>query len=157
MTNLHFRYFLYFMVALILQITLVKYIQIFTWQPDLVLIVLVSYSLRQGPNLGMTAGFGVGLVQDLISTHFLGLTALSKTVAGFAAGNFAGKFSQRTEFFLTILVSGLIHDFIYFLIYTLGEEFSFQSLIFLYTIPNVLYTVLIGGFMYYLIEARISQ
>ncbi len=157
MNKLHLRYVLLFAVALVLQLTVVEYIQIFNWRPDLVLIVLVFYALRMGPNLGMTAGFVTGLIQDLVSLHYLGLTALAKTVAGFTAGALGGKFEARTQYFLTLLISGLVHDFIYFLIFTIGENFSFQSLIFFYTIPNVLYTVILGGFIYYLTEAWISD
>ncbi len=150
--NIYLRYTLFFFIAILLQATVVNYLRIFSWSPDLVLILLVAFALRFGPNQGMTAGFIVGLVQDSISTHFIGLGALSKTIAGALAGSLKGRFSPRTEFFLTLLISGLMHDLIYFFLYTLGENFSFQSLIFLYTIPNVMYTVLIGGFLYYLIE-----
>ncbi len=152
MSKEHINFILLFVFALILQITIVRYIEIFNWRPDLILIVLVFYALRWGPNFGMTAGFMVGLLQDLVSTHFIGLAALSKTIAGFLAGNLSEKFAARTEFFLTLLISGIVHDLIYFLIYTFSENFSLQYLIFFYTIPNVLYTVLIGGFIYYLTE-----
>jgi rod shape-determining protein MreD len=157
LNNIHVRYFLLFAVALVFQVTLVKYIEIFYWRPDLLLIVLVSYSLRVGPNYGMTAGFLVGLVQDALSTHFLGLAALSKTLAGFIAGSLTGKFARRTEFLLVLLICGLLHDFVYFLIYTLGESFSFQNLFFLYTIPNVAYTLLVGGILHFLIETWIKE
>lgn len=155
--NIHIRYLLFFIIALLLQVTLVKYIQIVTWRPDLVLIVLVSYSLRYGPNRGMSAGFAVGLLQDLLSSHFLGLTALSKTLAGFVAGSLAGEFTVRVKFFLALLISGLVHDLVYFFIYTLGENFSFQSLIVLYTIPNLTYTVILGGFLNYIIETWVQE
>lgn len=157
MSNLNIRYGVLFLAAIVFQLTLVKYIQVFNWSPDLILIVLVSYSLRKGPNLGMTAGFLTGLLQDLLSTQFLGLIALSKTIAGFIAGSLAGKFSQKTEFFLTLVIASLAHDFCYFLIYTFGENFSFQSLFILYTIPNVLYTILIGGFLHYLTAAWVEE
>ena len=157
MNSLHIRYAVFFVVALLLQATLVKFIQIFTWRPDLVLIVLVTYSLREGPNKGMTAGFIVGLLQDLVSTHFIGLSALSKTLTGFVAGSLSGKFTSRAVFFLTLLIGGLVNDLTYFFVYTLGENFSLQSLIILYTIPNVMYTVLLGGFLYYLMETWVSE
>jgi len=156
-SNLNVRYGLLFFAAIVFQLTLVKYIQVYNWRPDLILIVLVSFSLRKGPNAGMTAGFVTGLLQDLLSTHFLGLTALSKTIAGFLAGSLAGKFSRKTEFFLTLIIAGLVHDFCYFLIYTVGENFSLQSLFILYTIPNVLYTVLLGGFLHYLTAAWVEE
>lgn len=152
LNNIHFRFILLFAAALILDLTVVKYISIFSWSPDLLLIVVVFYSLKKGPNIGMSSGFAVGLIQDLLSTHFLGLTALSKTLAGFVAGSLSGKLPQRTEFLLTLLISGLVHDVCYFFIYTVGEEFSLQSLLIVFTLPNVVYTVLIGGFSHYLLE-----
>jgi len=105
----------------------------------------------------MTIGFAVGLIQDLLSAQLIGLAALSKTIAGFIAGILKGKFAERTEFFLTLFICGLLHDIIYFFIYILGENFSFQSLIILYTIPNLMYTLLIGGFLYYFIEPLLQE
>jgi rod shape-determining protein MreD len=105
----------------------------------------------------MIIGFAVGLIQDLLSAHIIGLAALSKTVAGFVAGSLRGKFAERTEFFLTLFICGLLHDLIYFFIYILGEDFSFQSLIILYTIPNLMYTILIGGFLYYFVEPLLQE
>ncbi|MEJ2535796.1 MAG: rod shape-determining protein MreD [Calditrichia bacterium] len=151
------RFILYFAVALLLQLTLVKYIQIYNWRPDLLLIVLVAFALQKGPNIGMTAGFLVGLVQDILSTQYLGLTALSKTVAGFLAGSLRGKFAARTEFLLTLFICGLMHDLIYFFINTLGENFSFQSLVVLYTIPNLTYTIIIGVVFSYFVDVQVSE
>jgi rod shape-determining protein MreD len=105
----------------------------------------------------MSIGFFVGLFQDIISTHFLGLIAIAKTISGFIAGSLSGRFAARAEFFLTLLISGFIHDLIYFFIYTIGENFSLQSLLILYTIPNLMYTILIGGFLFYFIEPYVSE
>jgi rod shape-determining protein MreD len=151
------RYVLLFVMAFILQVTIISYIEILYWRPDVVLIILIFFSLRFGPNWGMTVGFFLGLLQDLVSAHLLGLLALSKTVAGFIAGSLSGKFAARAEFFLTLLIAGLAHDFIYFFIYTLGEEFSVQSLIVLYTVPNLMYTILVGAFLYYFIEPYVTE
>jgi rod shape-determining protein MreD len=150
-------YVIMFILAVILQLTLVKYIEILNWRPDLILIVLVFFSLRFGPNWGMSVGFFLGLIQDLISTHFLGLATLSKTVAGFISGSLAGKFAARTEYLLTLLISGLIHDFVYFFIYTLGENFSIQSLLILYTLPNLMYTIILGAFLNYFLEPYFQE
>ena len=157
MTKIDIRYLIFFIIALILQVTIINYIQIFNWRPDLLLIVLVSFSLRRGVNLGMTAGFFVGLSQDLISTHFLGLAALSKTIAGFISGSLSNKFSPRTEFFLTLLITALVHDFVYFFIYTLGENFSLYSLIVKYTIFNMMYTLFLGAFFHYIVETWLNE
>lgn len=150
------RYTLVFLVAIIFQFTLVHHIEIFGYRPDLLLIVLVFFSLRKGPNWGMTIGFTVGLIQDCISAHLIGLAALSKTVAGFIAGNLRGKFAESTEFFLTLFICGLIHDLIYFFIYFLGENFIIQSLI-LYTVLNLAYTILFGVVFYYFVEPFLQE
>jgi rod shape-determining protein MreD len=157
LSSLDIRYSVVFLFAFVLQFTLVHFIEILHWRPDLLLIVLVSFSLRKGPNWGMTVGFVTGFIQDLLSAHIIGLAALSKTVAGFIAGSLRGKFAERTEFFLTLFICGLLHDFIYFFIYILGENFSFQSLIILYTIPNLMYTVIIGGLLYYFVEPLLQE
>ncbi len=157
MNKFQVRYIFFFLAAFVLQITLVKYIQIFNWRPDIILIVLVAYSLRFGPNWGMTAGFVTGLLQDVVSVHLLGLAALSNTVAGFVAGSLSGKFNERSQFILVLLVSGFIHDLIYFFFYTVGENFSLESFIFLYTIPNLAYTVIVGVFLHFLLEAWLND
>ena len=59
---------------------------------------------------------------------------------------------KKTEFFLTLLIAGLFHDLFYFFITTLGENFSLQSLLILYTLPNLMYTIIIGGILYYFID-----
>lgn len=152
-----FRYLVVFFITIALQLTIIKYLYIFNWRPDLILIILVSFSLRFGPNWGMTAGFFSGLIQDLLSTHFLGLAALSKTIAGFVSGVLKNKISLWSEFFLTLIIASLIHDFCYFFFYTLGEELTLRSLIFLYTIPNTLYTVIFGVLFHYIVDPWLNE
>jgi len=157
LAKIEYRYFTFFVVAFILQFTVIRFIEIVHWRPDLILIVLVFFSLKKGPNWGMTAGFVSGLLQDLISVEMLGLTALTKTLAGFLAGVLSGKLTTRAEFFLVLLISGFVHDLVYFFISTLGENFSLHSLLIFYTIPNLLYTVIIGAIMYYFFEPILAE
>jgi len=155
-SSVEIRYTLLLLIAFILQFTLVHYIEIYGYRPDLLLIVLVSFSLRKGPNWGMTIGFTVGLIQDYVSAQLIGLAALSKTIAGFVAGNLRGKFAESTQFFLTLIICGLLHDLVYFFIYFLGENSIIQSLI-LYTVLNLTYTILIGGILYYFVEPLLQE
>jgi rod shape-determining protein MreD len=157
LAKIEIRYAVLLIVAFILQFTIIRFIEILHWRPDLILIILVSYSMRKGPNWGMTMGFFAGLFQDLISAQILGLTALAKTIAGFIAGILSGKLAVRAEYFLVLLISGFAHDLVYFFIYTLGENFSLRSLLIFYTIPNLLYTVIIGGLIYYFLEPMLAE
>jgi rod shape-determining protein MreD len=156
LNKLKFKYLVVFILSLALQLTIIKYLHIYNWRPDLLLIVLVSFSLSFNPNWGMSVGFSIGLMQDLLSTHFLGLMALSKTFAGFISAVSKNRFSPRIEFYLVLLITSLVHDCCYFLFYSLGESLSFKSLIILYTIPNTLYNLLFGVLFHYTIEPWIK-
>lgn len=59
---------------------------------DFVLMAVVAIALRSGPGAGVVAGTLAGLVQDAFGTGLLGIGALGKTLAGFAAGTVAGQF-----------------------------------------------------------------
>lgn len=52
------------------------------FRPDLVLIVVVFWALKQGPAGGWFAGMGGGWLSDLFSAGMLGLGSLSRAVTG---------------------------------------------------------------------------
>ncbi|MFQ5585083.1 MAG: rod shape-determining protein MreD, partial [Calditrichia bacterium] len=97
-----------------------------------------------------TGGFFSGLLSDLISGHLLGVGALSKTITGFVAGSLAPQFPDKSRFLLTLIISGFFHNLIYFFILTLGADFSWRMIIFVYTLPNLFYTTIVGLFINFL-------
>lgn len=115
------------------------------------------FSIQFGPSLGSTAGFFAGILTDLISGHFLGLGALSKTIAGFISGNWAKYFPEKTQFIITLAIGGFLHNLIYFFLLTIGIEFSLRSLVFVYTVPNLFYTTLVGLFINFLIGSWLKE
>jgi len=151
MNRVMVKYILFMLLAVVLQATFASNLRIYIWQPDFVMIALVMYSLRRENKVALTAGFVSGLLQDLISTHFLGLAALCKTLAAAVVCGLRGKFSSRAEFVLILLIASLVHDFLYFLLYGFGESFQLRALFFLYAIPNALYTLVIGIFIRFLL------
>lgn len=151
------KYAFLFLAAFLIQITFVKYIEILHWKPDLILIVLVMFSIQYGPNYGSTAGFITGVLGDVASSHLLGLGALSKTVTGYLAGSLARFFKERSQFIITLAISGFVHHLIYFFISTLGDNFSWHIIIFVYIIPNLFYTALVGFFIYYLLIGWLKE
>lgn len=146
-----------FFLALILQATLVPYIQIFHWRPDLILVLLVMFAIQFGQAAGSTAGFLNGLFSDLLSAHLLGLGSLTKAIAGFLSGNLATHLQQRSQFVLTLFIVGFIHDLLYFAIDTLGKSFSWELILFVYIIPNLFYTMILGTFIYYLLNRWLTE
>jgi len=54
--------------------------------PDLVLVVVISFALLEGPMAGATSGFFGGLLRDLLLNAPKGLTGLSYLLVGYAVG-----------------------------------------------------------------------
>lgn len=143
------KYIFLFTMAILFQITIIRYIEILHWKPDLILIVLVMFSIDYGPNWGSTAGFVSGVVGDLTSSHLLGIGALGKAVSGYLSGSLSGFFKERSQFIFTLVICGFVHHMIFFTITTLGENFSWDVIIFVHIIPSLFYTTLVGFFIHY--------
>lgn len=152
MNNLFVRYILAFAAALLLQATFVPFIEIVTWKPNLVLIVLTLLAIHHGKTAGSTAGFVVGIASDLFSGSLLGLSALSKSVSGYVAGGVAGFFQERGQFIFTLLIAGSCHDLIWYFISTLGESVNWWVILRFQIIPNLLYTAIVGMLIFIVIK-----
>jgi rod shape-determining protein MreD len=144
-------YILVSLLLLLLSTTLVKFLAISEIVPDILLVWIVYVAIREGQIAGMTAGFLVGLVVDLLSgpDGMTGVSALAKTVAGFLAGYFynENKTLQTLggyQFIVAIGVVSLVHNVIYFLIFLQGTDMSWWRMILVYGVPTMLYTAAIG-------------
>ena len=87
--------------------------------PDIVLIGVVYIGIRKGKITGTVGGFLAGMLMDLFSFSFLGLTALSKCVAGFFSGYFnaEGKIDRNSSsynFVVIVFFASFINNFIYY-------------------------------------------
>jgi rod shape-determining protein MreD len=136
------------LVCLLLQTTLIPFIAIATIVPDLVLIWIVYVALVRGQIPAMTTGFLLGLLLDVVSggDSMLGLSALSKTVAGFLAGysyneNKIAQFLGGPHFPLLLVIVSLVHNLLYFLIFLQGSDLRWDEMILQFGIPATLYTV----------------
>lgn len=97
---------LLFIPILIFQTTIVPFLSINGIIPDLILILLVYYSITYGQIYGTVLGFFYGLVFDLVTGTLLGSTMISKTVAGFVAGYFSSE--NKRESYLMFFNFGMI-------------------------------------------------
>lgn len=59
---------------------------------DLGLVVVIFIGLTMGPSAGLLTGSVTGLAQDALGSGIVGISGLSKTVVGFAAGVFGMMF-----------------------------------------------------------------
>jgi rod shape-determining protein MreD len=89
------------------------------WNPNLMLLSVIAWSLQRGSREGMIWGFAGGLAIDLLSNTPFGMNALLLTLAGFFAGLGEARVF-RTNFILPIFIIVAI---------TLGY-FAAQSILF---------------------------
>ncbi|HEU0130508.1 MAG TPA: rod shape-determining protein MreD [Mycobacteriales bacterium] len=93
--------------ALLLQVTVLARLSFLGAKPDLVLVAVICFALSDGPAVGMGAGFGAGLVADLLGSHTVGLLALVLCVVGYAAGVIRSYFDRLSTFTPMAVVGGL--------------------------------------------------
>lgn len=98
MRSEYFIPFLIFFPVLVIQTTIFPLLSLGGVVPDLILVLLVFYSIRHGHIYGAVLGFVFGLFFDLITGSLLGSAMLSKTLVGFIAGYFSNE--NRREFYL---------------------------------------------------------
>ena len=133
------------LVLLIVQTTFIPYLAIGGILPDILLPWLVYVALRRGQIEAAGYGFGAGLLQDLISTKFLGLAALSKTICAFSAGYFINEnTTEQTlgsyRYVLIVLLCCFINDVVYFTVFFQGIEGSLVGHVLQFSLTSSLYT-----------------
>ena len=137
--------------VLLVHTTIVPFIAIGDVVPDLPLLLVISIAIRRGQIPGTLAGFFIGLTLDLLSggDGVMGLSALTKTVAGFLAGYFynENKTFQTlggSQFPVIVLLAGAMHNVLYFVIFLQGSGFSWLWILLRYGLPALLYTAAAG-------------
>jgi rod shape-determining protein MreD len=145
------KYAVILLVLAVVQKTLIWVFAVTNYEitPDILLIGVVYISIRKGKIAGSLGGFLFGLLLDFFSFSFLGLMALSKASAGFAAGFFnnENKIEKNTQsyvFIIIIFFCSLINNVIYFMLYFQGTILSFKDILLRYVIPTAIYTAVIG-------------
>src|SRR5712671_4365183 len=88
MIGKNFKYALISLFLIIVQTQATRLLSIDEIAPDILIIWIVYLALRTGQLSGTLWGFAIGLVFDLVTGNFIGLSAMTKTISGFAAGYF---------------------------------------------------------------------
>jgi len=139
------------LVFLLVQTTIVPHLAIVSIVPDLVLIWIVYVAIAYGQVQAMTAGFLLGLLIDVLSSgeSMLGLSALTKAVAGFLAGysyneNKIAQYLSGPQFPLLLILVSLVHNLLYFLIFLQGSDLRWDETILQFGIPATVYTAAVA-------------
>jgi rod shape-determining protein MreD len=107
---------------LLVHITVLNYIGIFGFRPDLILIAVVFLALFFGSGVGLEAGIVAGIGKDMLALDYLGVNTLALGLTGLVIGAMRAKFFKESGFTRAIIVfffsalSMSIHLFLYRLI-----------------------------------------
>lgn len=134
-----------FLLVLLIQITMVPLISIAGIVPDLILILLVYYSITKGQLYGTILGTSFGILVDLITGGLLGSAMLSKTVVGFIAGYFSSETKREINittyyFSLIVFICAMVDSVIFSFFSTFDLRSNIFSLIFEQALLPALYT-----------------
>jgi len=142
--------------ALLIQLTLINSITILGLKPDLIMVVVVVFSLLKGEKEGTISGFASGLLQDIFSTGLLGINALAKTVIGFTCGILKEKIFHEHILFvipiITFIASFMQNILIFFLFRAFGIEYGLAWSLKQIVLPEALYSSLLSPFIFLIIN-----
>lgn len=107
-----------FFPLLAVQSIIIPLISILGVVPDLILILLVYFTLRIGQMHGTILGFVYGFLLDLITGNIFGSAMIAKTLSGFVAGYFFNEnkldiYFKSIGFSLIVLLCASIDSFIF--------------------------------------------
>lgn len=138
--------------ALLIQLTLINLFTIQGLKPDLILLVVIVFSLLQGAEEGTIFGFASGLLQDIFSTGLLGVNALVKTIIGFICGILKVRiFAEHILFIIpviTFIVSIGQSILIFLVLHAFGVEYSLVWSLKQVALPEALYNSLLSPFIF---------
>jgi len=143
-------------VALLIQLTLINSVTILGIKPDLIMVVVVVFSLLKGEKEGTISGFASGLLQDIFSIGLLGINALAKTVIGFICGILKEKIFHEHMLFLipviTFIASFIQSILVFLLLHAFGTEYNLVWSLKQVTLPEALYSSLLAPFIFLVIN-----
>jgi rod shape-determining protein MreD len=121
------------LIALVLQAWLPRLLRGYVWF-DLPLVITIYFALcRRSPIQGMFLGGGLGIFQDALTHHAIGVNGIAKTIAGFLAASVGVRIDVENHtirvmlnFALSLLCSG-IYLFIYRVLLGLELEWSWLA------------------------------
>lgn len=133
------------LLIVVAQTQVMRFLSLEGITPDILMIWVVYIALTGGQMQGMIWGFCVGVLFDLVTGNFIGLSALTKTICGFLAGYFFNENKtaltlKSHRFVIIVLGVSIVHNAMYFVILTQGTDIGFLRAIFQFGLATALYT-----------------
>ena len=145
--------------ALLLQSTLFWNLKLLGVRPELMYLITIVIAILEGPNEGAVTGFVAGLAQDFLLNQPKGITALTLTLVGYAAGLARQYIVSPSPLLPTILVgvgtaAGVVfYQVVAFLLGELEEPFSYAVRV---TVLTAIYGMILTPIVYPLLRRVIE-
>lgn len=145
--------------AAILQTTLGNRIAIFTARPDLVLLLVVTFSVVRGVEEGLLGGIIGGLLVDMLSVVPFGTATLGMGFAGLVTGLGEANIYRANlivPLVAVFLATVFYHSFIMLALQAAGWSVEWISTLALQTVPGALFNAVLAPLALLLIHRTLS-
>ncbi|OGU62140.1 MAG: rod shape-determining protein MreD [Ignavibacteria bacterium RBG_13_36_8] len=144
----HFLPILIFIPLTLLQITVIPMVSIGHVVPDLIIILLIYFTLQNGQLYGTILGCILGFLFDIFSGGMVGSSMFSKTLTGFVGGYFynENKIEHNVGtlmFVLIIFICSTLDAMVYSILAYSGTGVNFMFLMFEMSILPGIYTAVV--------------
>lgn len=151
--------FLVTAVCYLLQSTLFQELAFASISPNLLIVVVSAFGFMRGKKEGLWIGFFTGLLLDIFTGSILGFYALLYMYIGYLNGFFRKMFYPEDIKLPMLLIA--VSDFgcnliIYFFLFLFRGKFQFPYYLFNIIIPELVYTMVVTIFLYFII-LKINQ
>lgn len=139
------------LAAAVLQVAIAPHLAIGGVVPNLMLLVVITLAMIEGPRSGATAGFVAGLLLDMLGTGPIGPMALVLSLTGHVAGSLsANMFAEGWLLPLTVVVvASLGAEIVYAVILAfLGEGGGLGTILWQISLPGALYDAVLALLFY---------
>ena len=146
-------------ICFLLQSTLFTALSFANISPNLLVVLVSSFGFMRGRKEGMWIGLICGLLLDIFYGNVIGFYALSYMYIGYINGLFRKRFYPDDVKLPMILIaaSDLASNLlVYFFLFLMRGKFQFGYYLLHIMIPELVYTILVTVFLYFII-LKINQ
>ena len=138
-------------IAFVLQVSIFPMIPFLKATPNFLLIIVFSYGLLYGENIGLITGLFCGLVFDLYFDTAFGIYTLIYSVIGYINGRLHYSFIEDSislPMMLCLINSFAYNLYIYVMYFLIRGKFNFFYCFFNVMFPNILFTTIVTTILY---------
>lgn len=144
------KYFGFGFILILIHLYILNYIEVFGIIPDLLLIISILVTIKEGRLSGLLFSFILCLFFDIFNNEIYGLTSISKLFVVFLAGFYydEGKsilILSKFKFTFLIFIFSIFSNLIFYFFDQRILNFSFYNYFIYYILGNSIYTTLVSS------------